>query len=464
MTTTIVFDIETDGLKNPSKIYCISTMSLEIVAVVETFWDTRGVKIPLTNWTGTIEEALEDLKKADVIIGHNIIGYDLPVIKKLYPSFKLKPTCKIIDTMLMACIFDADGAISLEDWSIKLGKTSKVANEDWSVLTENMLIRNRSDVLITKEVYDFILTNYGEPFPWSSLELEQKVAAIHQKQVEYGVWFDEEAAISLYNDLCLKMIELEKDILKDAPKRCVRYKKKADEDGLVYDMVKPFLKSGDHTTQVTNWFDKDQLPHVRGPCCRIEFKEIELGSSDQVKALLLSLGWKPTTYNFSKKTGLITSPQLTEDSYDSIPPGLGQKIAEYNTIKHRRNYLFNQEDDTKGALNNIRPDGRIPAEGMTCATNTARYRHSGVVCNVPRVKSKYGKEIRALFGVEKGKTMLGFDLAGIEARMLAHFCYKYPGGKEMADLILHGDFHQYNADAWDVSRDIAKNGLYALVN
>ena len=40
------------------------------------------------------------LAQADCIIGHNIIGYDIPAIKKLYPKWKTKAT--LIDTIVIA--------------------------------------------------------------------------------------------------------------------------------------------------------------------------------------------------------------------------------------------------------------------------------------------------------------------------------------------------------------------------
>ena len=64
----LVFDIETDGL-NPTVIWCI-------VAI-----DDKG---KFYNYPeDKIDEGIELLKNADKIIGHNIIGFDIPVIKKL---------------------------------------------------------------------------------------------------------------------------------------------------------------------------------------------------------------------------------------------------------------------------------------------------------------------------------------------------------------------------------------------
>ena len=42
--------------------------------------------------------------------------------------------------------------------------------------------------------------------------------------------------------------------------------------------------------------------------------------------------------------------------------------------------------------------------------------------------------IRELYGVHPDHWQIGIDLSGIEARMLAHFCYNFPGGPEFAKL------------------------------
>jgi DNA polymerase I-like protein with 3'-5' exonuclease and polymerase domains len=163
-----------------------------------------------------------------------------------------------------------------------------------------------------------------------------------------------------------------------------------------------------------------------------------------------------------------TSPKLTEDSYDSLPPGLGKAIAEYNTLKHRRNFLKNA--DGKGAIASaISGNGRVQAEAFTCATNTSRYRHQGVVCNIPRVGSAYGEEFRSLFIVPEDSWMIGVDLSGIEARCLAHHILNggYKDAEATADLILSpdkgSDFHSYNAKVWGCDRNTAKSVIYALL-
>ena len=50
-----------------------------------------------------IVRGIQHLEDADCICGHNIINYDLPVIRKLYPWFRDPPT--VIDTLLLSRLY-----------------------------------------------------------------------------------------------------------------------------------------------------------------------------------------------------------------------------------------------------------------------------------------------------------------------------------------------------------------------
>ena len=195
---------------------------------------------------------------------------------------------------------------------------------------------------------------------------------------------------------------------------------------------------------------------------------INVNSDQQVKKFLYELGWKPDEWNTKKQDDgsfKKTSPKLSESSFGSLPPGVGQDIKRYRMVKHRRGLIQSiKHPETKGAIAQIRADGRVPANAITCGTPTARYRHSGAVCNIPRPTSTYGKEIRELYCVpEDSSLMVGIDLSGIEARMLGHFCVPYPGGRQFAELITQGDWHSENAKLWGCDRNDAKTELYALM-
>ena len=201
--------------------------------------------------------------------------------------------------------------------------------------------------------------------------------------------------------------------------------------------------------------------NIRGPFTKIAFENINLDSSDQVKKYLLSVGWIPTEYNFSKTTGERTSPKLTEDSFSSIKDDTGKLVSERSVLVHRRRLLQNIEDpENKGLISLIREDGRITAGAIICATPTARASHIGIV-NIPRVSTALGKEIRELFYCLPPYVQLGLDLASIETRVLAHFTTSYDGGEYWNYINEVPDIHRATADILGCDRNTAKTFRYA---
>ena len=78
-----IFDIETDGLLDDvTQIHCIVLKDI----------NTNEMLLLRK------EDALNKLSKAELIVGHNTIKFDIPVIKKLYPAFDFKG--KIFDTLV----------------------------------------------------------------------------------------------------------------------------------------------------------------------------------------------------------------------------------------------------------------------------------------------------------------------------------------------------------------------------
>ena len=114
----LVFDIEANGLFfDADKIWCI-------VAIDEhdTIYSFEPDKI---------KEGIELLQKADKIIGHNIIGYDIPLIKKLY-NVDLDKDKEIIDQLDLTRLSNPvrEGGHSLEKWGYRLGGIQKQQHEN----------------------------------------------------------------------------------------------------------------------------------------------------------------------------------------------------------------------------------------------------------------------------------------------------------------------------------------------
>jgi hypothetical protein len=161
---------------------------------------------------------------------------------------------------------------------------------------------------------------------------------------------------------------------------------------------------------------------------------------------------------------------------------LGEKVefakdfADYLTYRHRLNSIasgsatggdgWSPEESSSGFLHMYNEiNGRIQTPAIECATNTNRYRHIGV-CNICRVTSTYGKEMRSLFGVPKGKVFFNFDYSSLEQRCSAHYIYKYPNGIEQGKSYLAekpNDSHTKLSKILGIPRSEAKSVSYACL-
>ena len=172
---TLVFDLETNGLLNDAtRIHCISLYSNE-TGKIESFNDEKYADnpkdLPMAGHY-SITTALGWLEVADYIIGHNIINFDIPVIKKFYSWFNPRGT--IIDTLLLSKLyhpnlFDIDkkknwphmplqlyGRHSLEAYGYRLGeyKGGFGKTTDWKEWSQDMQDYCEQDVAVTTKLCD----------------------------------------------------------------------------------------------------------------------------------------------------------------------------------------------------------------------------------------------------------------------------------------------------------------------
>jgi DNA polymerase-1 len=161
----LIFDLEADGLLDTATcVHCIVIDDLASDRVHE-------------YGPSQIAEALAHLARADVLIGHYIQGYDLPVLRKLHgwaPRFE----CRIVDTLIAARLIlphladiDAEiaarakdaafgqvhGKYSLEAWGCRLGMPKIGAElDDFSKWTPELQARCVGDVALCKRLYQFL--------------------------------------------------------------------------------------------------------------------------------------------------------------------------------------------------------------------------------------------------------------------------------------------------------------------
>lgn len=178
-----------------------------------------------------------------------------------------------------------------------------------------------------------------------------------------------------------------------------------------------------------------------------------------------------------------TSPAVRVGIEKELCPNLislGSKVDFANdftlflTYKHRKSSIaggdiddmdFDDEVPSTGLLSMYREsDGRIPTPAIEIGSNTHRYRHIGV-CNVPRVSSIYGSEMRSLFGCGKGMFQLGFDFSSLEARIQGHYIMDFNGADLAKQLLASkpNDIHSVTGKKLNLTRDQAKSISYMLM-
>lgn len=150
-------------------------------------------------------------------------------------------------------------------------------------------------------------------------------------------------------------------------------------------------------------------------------------------------------------------------------------FALYLTYKHRKSSIaggdieeMDLEEDVPntGFLSAYREiDGRIPTPAIEIGASTSRYRHISVA-NIARPTSVYGKEMRSLFGCGEGAVFFGFDYASLEARIMAHYVFRYKDGVELGKTFLAEkphDLHTRMAEKMGVERSDAKSINYGII-
>jgi len=445
----LIFDIETNGLlahqltaeitQEANKIWCI--VALDEEDRLYTFKPDE------------IKEGVELLKSADVLIGHNIIGFDIPAIKKIC-GVDLYTHCKIIDTLTMSQLFNPtrDKGHSLKAWGGKID-FSKDDHEDFSQFSQAMLDYCIKDVRINKKVYD-ILKEENKDFSQQSIHIEHHTRNIISKQIENGFAFDYKKASILLAKLTQRKAEVEAEVKKT-------FKPRETEHIILLNAKENQLKDGSYskktgynhfTKKKTNLSDEEKEV-VKTGCVtslkRTLITEFNVGSRKQIGEYLIEFGWKPNRFT---PTGQPIVDEATLEKVKHIPEA--KLIAEFLLLQKRIAQV-------QSWLDSVKKDGRIHGNVISNGAITGRMTHYNPnTGQIPSTRKPYGKDCRECWTVDKGNVLLGIDASGLEIRMLAH----YMKDKEYTNEIINGDIHTSNQKLARLkSRDQAKTFIYALM-
>ena len=444
----LVYDIECNGL-NPDTIWCLVAYNIDTQMTYK-FSDHD-------NLHGSIKDGVRLLENADLLIGHNIIGFDNRVLDDLFGTNLNGKRCH--DTFVMSQVlrYKRDHKHGLAGWGEKLGN-SKWQFDDWEKYSREMLNYCVQDVMVNYDVYKVLLEEYTKiyaknPKIKEGLKIEHDTAVFNVQCRTVGWKFDLEGALETQKRMLERMSTIESIL---HPKLGMK---------TVYDDKTPrtpkFKKNGEynhHTVkQLSEFFGEPILPTDthRMPAGeefqRSHEEQIDLGSTELVKEWLLENGWVPDEYQ-KKKIGfewVTTGPKLTDTSLKKFGPD-GEMISEYYTIRSRKNVI-------EGWLKKVN-NGRLHGNMWTCGTPTFRARHE-VIVNLPAVDAAWGKELRQLLVADDNTIVVGCDSSGNQLRGLCH----YVGNTEFTHEVCFGDQHQRNADALGCSRPVAKSYLYAYL-
>ena len=424
----LYFDIETNALEDWINFSDLRTLYCIVVSV---------------DGADPISVTPDEFKKlawdADVLIGHNIMAFDIPALRKLIGFI---PKAQIKDTLVMSRLCFPDlrndefrlindgfpkelvGSHSLRAWGHRLGllKGESPSFDSWS---PEMVEYCKQDVRVTVRLYEHIADN----IPAVAEDIEHRFAEIIRKQERTGFAFDVHAAEKLHSSLLKEKIEIEHQMRIVFPDKVI-----------------------------------ERVSEKTGKKLKPKIEEFNPGSRLQIaERLTEKYGWQPEEMTPDGR------PRVDESVLESLDYPEAKFLAKYLTCIKRLGQLA----DGDNAWLKLHKNGRIHGRVNTNGAVTGRCTHS--FPNMAQVPTD--PAYRSLFIANSGMVLVGADASGLELRCLAHFLGKYDGG-DYARKVISCDIHWENAKAFGLApqqqqdkanpshkaaRNQAKGGIYALI-
>ena len=443
----MIFDIETDGLDNPTKIHVLSYKKDGKVTSTHSYSEMRKI-----------------ILSAKTLIGHNIICYDVPVLEKL---LDIKIKAKLIDTLALSWYLNHTRNIHGLDSYGQMYGIPKPPITNWQDLApEEYRHRCEEDVKINsclwRDLSNKLLRLYGSKKETNRLisYLSFKMDCVRE-QVQSKWKCDIENVKSVLNDLVPQQEEKIAELVKAMP----QVEKFEDKER----PAKPFKKDGTYSVTGAKWFKllRDHcLPEDYTGSVTVlkSIEEPNPNSHEQVKAWLFSLGWDPANFKYEKNSDgterKIPQVRIDGDDGKELCPSVKLLIEKHpeveildglTILQHRISIL-------NGFLDNQK-EGFLVAD-VGGLTNTLRFKHR-VLVNLPGVYKPYGKEIRGSLVAKDGNVLCGSDMSSLEENTKKHFMFDYdpdfveemskPGFDAHLDLAKHAkaviqediDFYSY---------------------
>lgn len=483
-----LWDIESNGLlEDVSKIHVI------VIHDIHAGWYRRYNE--KDHGKDFVKKAKACLMESDLICGHNIINYDIPVLDKL-GGFSF-PKERVLDTLVMSRLLysnlkDIDtvylrrgvlpgrlfGSHSLEAWGYRTGVMKDEYQGDpaiedleerkarkWEYWNQAMDDYCEIDVQATRAIFDKFITNeyyfavadtdlksyLGKV---EAVQLEHQVAWLMAKQQRNGFPFDTKGAGELYATLAARRQELLTQVVDTFGSW---YKPKGGTEQFrhprtgkplpKYPMVK-YPKTGE--LYLKNGKTLSKTPYFKdAPYTPVEWVTFNPGSREHIAKVLMDRGWVPTEFTDTGK------PQIDEEVLaecrvpDEAAQAAIELIAEYMLVVKRIGQIAEGDNawlrhDRDGFIHgSVNPNGAVTGRATHAFPNIAQ---------VPSAGALYGPECRAMFGAKHFRHVwpeaiqVGTDMSGIELRCLGHFMARFDEGAYI-DVLLNGDIHWLNVQS-----------------
>jgi hypothetical protein len=432
-----VFDLESNGLLDEvTVIHCLS------------WYKSDGTSGTIVDYPSIVVFMGEQ----KVLVGHNIILYDIPVVRKvLGVSFD----CIMIDTLALSWyLYPTLKIHGLEAWGEKLG-VKKPYIVDWENQSlADYIHRCATDVVInTKlfkkqikylvQIYEGI--NINELLEYLTFKLK---CAEEQERVKVKVDVNHCNKVLLELD---PVISERVYALEYAMPEIIKYR-------IVMKPNKMYKKDESLSAAGVKWlellFEHELDANHEEPIKVVKTKEKPKASSvPQLKKWLFALGWEPTIFKYVKgKTyndPIRKVPQISDKDgkicRDIKRLYIGhpylENLESLFMLKHRQATL-------KGFIECANSNGYMKAQ-VGGLTNTLRFKHKKPIANLPSIFKPYGKEIRGAIIVPDSRFLLaGSDMSSLEDSTKQHYMYFYdpdyvkqmrvPGFDPHLDIALQG--------------------------
>ncbi len=438
-----VIDIEANALYNPTHIWVIVCKDID-----------TGEKHVFRNLTTDAAER-DSFKsfhgRVDYWCGHNILGYDLVVLKSLL-DLDTKVPC--LDTLVLSKLVDySRPGHSIEDYGEEFG-LPKIKHIDYSKYSKELEEYCVRDVDINHKVYLKYLKVINDKDWQPSIALEQDFQLLVNSLSKNGFAFNVKKAEGLLKKVEGELEVLDKEIKEAFPKR-----------------LRPVREVTPRLTKF-NTISRTSVPRALWPDIHTleagatftycTWEEFNPSSHKQLIKVLSDAGWSPvdktTThieterelrkrrFQRGKSDTAIAEIKALEEKLKTLQAS-GWKINEANLatlpenapaparVLAKRILLEARRRTLTEWLGLVQDDGRIHGKFYGIGAWTHRMAHQNPnTANIPTDAKLYGKEMRSLWQAPRNRLLVGVDAEGIQLRIFAH----YINDKEFTEALVNG--------------------------